>query len=52
MATQRRQNRDDHAYTVPRTLPTSWAFSQNVRNAGLAPSMGAAGSPYDKALVS
>lgn len=30
---------------------TSWAFSQNVRDAGLAPSMGAVGSPYDNAMV-
>jgi transposase InsO family protein len=30
---------------------TSWAFSQNVRDAGLAPSMGAVGSPYDNAVV-
>lgn len=30
---------------------TSWAFSHNVRAAGLAPSMGAVGSPYDNAMV-
>jgi len=30
---------------------TSWAFSKNVRDAGLAPSMGAVGSPYDNAMV-
>ena len=30
---------------------TSWAFSQNVHDAGLAPSMGAVGSPYDNAIV-
>jgi putative transposase len=30
---------------------TSWAFSQKVRDAGLAPSMGAVGSPYDNAMV-
>jgi putative transposase len=30
---------------------TSWAFSQNVRDVGLAPSMGAVGSPYDNAMV-
>ena len=30
---------------------TSWAFSHNVRDAGLAPSMGAVGSPYDNAMV-
>ena len=30
---------------------TSWAFSQKVRDARLAPSMGAVGSPYDNAMV-
>lgn len=30
---------------------TSWAFSDNVRTAGLAPSMGAVGSAYDNAMV-
>ena len=30
---------------------TSWAFSEKVRNAGLAPSMGAVGSPYDNAMM-
>ncbi len=30
---------------------TSWAFSSNVRDAGLAPSMGAVGSAYDNAMV-
>jgi transposase InsO family protein len=30
---------------------TSWAFSQNVRDADLAPSMGAVGNPYDNAMV-
>jgi putative transposase len=30
---------------------TSWAFTDNVRAAGLAPSMGAVGSPYDNAMV-
>lgn len=30
---------------------TSWAFSQKVRDAGLAPSMGAVGSAYDNAMV-
>jgi putative transposase len=29
----------------------SWAFSQKVREAGLAPSMGAVGAPYDNAMV-
>jgi putative transposase len=30
---------------------TSWAFSQKVRDAGLAPSMGAVGAPSDNAMV-
>ena len=30
---------------------TSWAFSEKVRLAGLAPSMGAIGSPYDNAVI-
>jgi putative transposase len=29
----------------------SWAFSQKVRDAGLAPSMGAVGAPFDNAMV-
>jgi putative transposase len=36
---------------VESTQFTSWAFSHNVRAAGLAPSMGAVGSPYDNAMV-
>ncbi len=30
---------------------TSWAFSQKVHEAGLAPSIGAGGCPYDNAVV-
>lgn len=30
---------------------TSWAFSENVCDAGLAPSMEAFGSPYDNAMA-
>lgn len=30
---------------------TSWAFSQKVRDAGLAPSIGTLGCPYDNAVV-
>ncbi len=30
---------------------TSWAFSQRVRDAGIAPSMGAAGSCFDNAMM-
>lgn len=29
----------------------SWAFSQKIRDAGLAPSVGAVGAPYDNAMV-
>jgi putative transposase len=29
----------------------SWAFSQKVRDAGLAPSMGSVGAPFDNAMV-
>jgi putative transposase len=29
----------------------SWAFSQKVRDAGLAPSMGAVGAPFDNEMV-
>ncbi len=30
---------------------TSWSFSQKVREAGLAPSIGAIGCPYDNAVI-
>ena len=30
---------------------TSWAFSHKVREAGLAPSIGAIGCPYDNAVI-
>jgi putative transposase len=30
---------------------TSWSFSQKVREAGLAPSIGTIGCPYDNAVV-
>jgi transposase InsO family protein len=50
MATQRRQHRDGRVIHSDRGVQfTSWAFSQHVRDAGLAPSMGAVGSPYDNA---
>ena len=29
----------------------SWVFSQKVRDAGLAPSMGSVGAPFDSAMV-
>jgi putative transposase len=46
MATQRRQHRDGLVIHSDRGVQfTSWAFSQNVRDVGLAPPMGAVGSP-------
>jgi len=52
MATRRRNPEDDLIVHSDRGVQfTSWAFSQNVRDAGLAPSMGAVGSPYDNAMV-
>ena len=52
MATRRRSRQDGLVIHSDRGVQfTSWAFSQNVRDAGLAPSMGAVGSPYDNAMV-
>lgn len=52
MATQRRGHRDGLVIHSDRGVQfTSWAFSRRVRDAGLAPSMGAVGSPYDNAMV-
>lgn len=52
MATRRRSREDGPIIHSDRGVQlTSWAFSPNVRDAGLAPSMGAAGSPYDSAMV-
>ncbi len=52
MATRRRNPEDDLIIHSDRGVQfTSWAFSRNVRDAGLAPSMGAVGSPYDNAMV-
>jgi putative transposase len=52
MATRRRTGQDGLIIHSDRGVQfTSWAFSQNVRDAGLAPSMGAVGSPYDNAMV-
>lgn len=46
MATRRRNPEGDLVIHSDRGVQfTSWAFSQNVRDAGLAPSMGAVGSP-------
>jgi transposase InsO family protein len=34
-----------------RAAPISWVFSQKVTEAGLAPSVGAVGAPFDNAMV-
>lgn len=52
MAIRRRNRQDDLVIHSDRGVQfTSWAFSQNVRDAGIAPSMGAVGTPYDNAMV-
>jgi putative transposase len=52
MATQRREHRDGLVIHSDRGVQfTSWAFSQRVRVAGIAPSMGAAGSCFDNAMM-
>jgi putative transposase len=52
MATQRREHRDGLVIGSDRGVQfTSWAFSQTVRDLGIAPSMGAVGSAYDNAMV-
>jgi putative transposase len=52
MATGRRGSQDGLVIHSDRGVQfTSWAFSQKVHDAGLAPSMGAVGTPYDNAMV-
>ena len=52
MATNRRDQADGLVIHSDRGVQfTSWAFSHKVRDAGLAPSMGAVGSAYDNAMV-
>jgi putative transposase len=52
MATGRRGPRDGLVIHSDRGVQfTSWAFSEKVKAAGLAPSMGAVGTPYDNAMV-
>ena len=52
MATQRRPDRDGLVIHSDRGVQfTSWAFSQNVRDARISPSMGAVGSAYDNAMM-
>jgi transposase InsO family protein len=52
MATQRRDHGDGLIIHSDRGVQfTSWAFSQRVRDAGIAPSMGAVGSAFDNAMM-
>jgi putative transposase len=52
MATQRREHRDGLVIHSDRGVQfTSWAFSQRVRDARIAPSMGATGSCFDNAMM-
>lgn len=52
MATQRRSPAGELVIHSDRGVQfTSWAFSHRVRDAGIAPSVGAVGSPYDNAMV-
>jgi putative transposase len=51
MATQRRPGRDGLVMHSDGRSVTSWAFSQQLRAAGISPSMGAVGSAYDNALM-
>jgi transposase InsO family protein len=52
MATQRRDHGDGLVMHSDRGVQfTSWAISQKVREAGIAPSMGAVGSAFDNAMM-
>ena len=52
MATSRRNHADGLVIHSDRGVQfTSWAFSQKVKDAGIAPSMGAVGSAYDNAMM-
>lgn len=52
MATQRRPDRNGLVMHSDRGVQfTSWAFSHNLTQAGISPSMGAVGSAYDNALM-
>jgi putative transposase len=52
MAITRRSPRRESVIHSDRGVQfASWVFSQKVRDAGLAPSMGAVGAPFDNAMV-
>ena len=52
MATRRRSPEGDLVIHSDRGVQfASWAFSQKVKAAGIAPSMGAVGSAYDNAMI-
>ncbi len=52
MATRRRSPDDDLVIHSDRGVQfTSWAFSQKVKDVGIAPSMGAVATAYDNAMV-
>ncbi|MGH3645474.1 MAG: IS3 family transposase [Mycobacterium sp.] len=52
MATQRRPDRDGLVMHSDRGVQfSSWAFSHNLSQAGISPSMGAVGSAFDNALM-
>ena len=52
MATRRRDPGDGLVIHFDRGVQfTSWAYSQKVRDAGIAPSIGAVDCPYDNAVV-
>lgn len=52
MATQHRRDRDGLIIHSDRgTQFTSWAFSDRLRHAGIAPSMGAVGTAADNAMM-
>ncbi len=52
MATQRRPDRDGLVMHSDRGVQfTAWAFSHNLTQVGISPSMGAVGSAYDNALM-
>lgn len=52
MATRRREHRTGLIIHSDRGVQfTSWAFSERIRDAGIAPSMGSVGSAFDNAMM-